>query len=310
MDLKDFVPALAKYTGIQNQELLEKDVRLHLLLTALDGDDRLHEDLLFKGGTCLIKCFLGYWRFSEDLDFTWRSQDHWAQMGTKQARRAIRPIRRTALEAIEQHAEKLNMARPEKEGVTYGRSGQMMTVQLTYEAVSGLPAFVKLQINYLDPILYDIEERSANSLLGGSIPEELEFLEPDLSARYADPASCFTYDPREILTEKCRAILTRQAASIKDVLDLYLLDRKLNLRVKNHLKTIRQKTQFGVERRKRYRKQLKDAKDRFNALREADVKPLMLKEIDLGDFEEYRRELLVLLEKERERLLANEGGDS
>ena len=73
MDLKGFVPALAKYTGIQNQELLEKDVRLHLLLTALAGDDRLHEHLLFKRGNCLIKCFLGYWRFSEDLDFTWRA---------------------------------------------------------------------------------------------------------------------------------------------------------------------------------------------------------------------------------------------
>lgn len=34
------------------------------------------EKWIFKGGTCLKKCFFDNYRFSEDLDFTILAQDH------------------------------------------------------------------------------------------------------------------------------------------------------------------------------------------------------------------------------------------
>lgn len=33
------------------------------------------DDLIFKGGTCLRKCYIKNYRFSEDLDFTAREKD-------------------------------------------------------------------------------------------------------------------------------------------------------------------------------------------------------------------------------------------
>ncbi len=35
--------------------------------SALSNDDFFSRNFLFKGGTCLIKNYLGYFRFSEDL---------------------------------------------------------------------------------------------------------------------------------------------------------------------------------------------------------------------------------------------------
>ena len=36
----------------------------------------LRESWVFKGGTCLKKCYFETYRFSEDLDFTLRNEEH------------------------------------------------------------------------------------------------------------------------------------------------------------------------------------------------------------------------------------------
>jgi predicted nucleotidyltransferase component of viral defense system len=59
-----------KYT---HKEIVEKDLYLHDLLSNLFSDQYFKENFLFKGGTCLVKCYLGYYRFSEDIDFTWKN---------------------------------------------------------------------------------------------------------------------------------------------------------------------------------------------------------------------------------------------
>jgi predicted nucleotidyltransferase component of viral defense system len=51
------VPMLSEHLGVKDQELLEKDVRLHALLASLVRDPTFGPDLVFKGGTCLIKCY-------------------------------------------------------------------------------------------------------------------------------------------------------------------------------------------------------------------------------------------------------------
>ena len=56
-----------KYT---HKEIVEKDLYVHNLLSNLFSAQYFKENFLFKGSTCLEKCYLGYYRFSEDLDFT------------------------------------------------------------------------------------------------------------------------------------------------------------------------------------------------------------------------------------------------
>lgn len=38
--------------------------------------EELAETWIFKGGTCLKKCYFETYRFSEDLDFTVRNEEH------------------------------------------------------------------------------------------------------------------------------------------------------------------------------------------------------------------------------------------
>lgn len=60
-------------------EVVEKDYVLGWFLGAISSHPTLRADWLFKGGTCLKKCYFETYRFSEDLDFTLRNPDHLKQ---------------------------------------------------------------------------------------------------------------------------------------------------------------------------------------------------------------------------------------
>ena len=56
--------------------VVEKDYALGWLLAGLAAHPTLADNWVFKGGTCLKKCFFETYRFSEDLDFTLRDPAH------------------------------------------------------------------------------------------------------------------------------------------------------------------------------------------------------------------------------------------
>ncbi len=51
-------------------DIIEKDYVLGWMLAAIAAMPQLRHTWVFKGGTCLRKCFFETYRFSEDLDFT------------------------------------------------------------------------------------------------------------------------------------------------------------------------------------------------------------------------------------------------
>ena len=57
-------------------EVVEKDYVLGWVLGGIFSHSSLRNEWLFKGGTCLKKCYFETYRFSEDLDFTLRNSDH------------------------------------------------------------------------------------------------------------------------------------------------------------------------------------------------------------------------------------------
>lgn len=52
------------------EDVIEKDYVLGWMLAAIAANEELRETWVFKGGTCLRKCYYETYRFSEDLDFT------------------------------------------------------------------------------------------------------------------------------------------------------------------------------------------------------------------------------------------------
>jgi len=51
-------------------DVVEKDYVLGWLLWGIGANKSLGDSWIFKGGTCLKKCYIETYRFSEDLDFT------------------------------------------------------------------------------------------------------------------------------------------------------------------------------------------------------------------------------------------------
>ena len=59
-----------------NPHVVEKDYALGWLLAGIFANDKIVDGWVFKGGTCLKKCFFETYRFSEDLDFTLKDESH------------------------------------------------------------------------------------------------------------------------------------------------------------------------------------------------------------------------------------------
>ena len=53
-----------------SQDVIERDYLLGWLLAGIANHEALRQTWIFKGGTCLRKCYYETYRFSEDLDFT------------------------------------------------------------------------------------------------------------------------------------------------------------------------------------------------------------------------------------------------
>ena len=89
----DFVTQLSSTLKIKRVDMVERDIILHQILTDLSNDGFFSKNFLLKGGgTCLIKHYLGYFRFSEGADFTWRDQSRFRDKTAKEIREELSPI--------------------------------------------------------------------------------------------------------------------------------------------------------------------------------------------------------------------------
>ena len=68
IDKQEILSYAAKYSLSANT--IEKDYVINWILAGIVNSKILREKWIFKGGTCLKKCYFEAYRFSEDLDFT------------------------------------------------------------------------------------------------------------------------------------------------------------------------------------------------------------------------------------------------
>jgi len=69
MILRKEIAGIAAQTGVV-KSTVDKDWALGHFIDAIFSIPELKQKLIFKGGTCLKKCYIPGYRFSEDLDFT------------------------------------------------------------------------------------------------------------------------------------------------------------------------------------------------------------------------------------------------
>lgn len=186
---------------------IDKDWVLGHFLSGLFDNDYFQENLVFKGGTCLKKCYFENYRFSEDLDFT-----------------AIRIKRSKILSNLKKVIQKVES----ETGILFGKveiKNQSFVDQLVAYACriqfygADHPDSKKIppQSRWQTSIKLDFTLHETICLN----KEDRKIIHP-----YSDVLPCYyavCYPIEEILAEKFRALLQRKYAAPRDYYDLWYI---------------------------------------------------------------------------------------
>lgn len=294
--MKEFFAGLRKVGGQSvSAEIIEKDYRLHRLLHEISQSRLLKDCLVFKGGTCLIKAYAGYYRFSEDVDFTRRQDSDWLNsLGKSAARTGKRCSEEISkyLEEFKSISRRLALGFSGDKAKSFALGGdvdihgggKMVDFWLRYRSdVSEIPDKIKVQINLVDVIEFPVASMPLSSYVAGSDLDDLKFKYGEASDEYCRAIVYPCYDSREIFVEKCRAAMTRIVYKPRDVLDIYVMERKFGYSIAEYRPSIVKKTRYMLDMYSKYRDsfQSKEFPDE-HVLTDAEKK-LLLKSIP-GDF--------------------------
>jgi len=308
---KDFVNAVARTQKVKRTDLIEKDLILHQILFDLSKDKFFHDNFAFKGGTCLAKCYLDYFRFSEDIDFTWKNQSVFEGKSQKEVRRYLSPVIDKIGEIFEEiakaHELDFTCQKDDRNYVELTGGDKTCTFKLWYQSeVLGRKSFLKVQMNFMENICYPFEGAELNSLITEN-PEELILLYPEYEV-YTKKIAFDVYDCHEILAEKIRAILTRQGTKARDYLDVYLIEKQFGIQLDDIFTCALEKARFTLNHYERYRQNLEEKKQTLlsTPFNWGEEKGLLLKEIDEKDFYKFTERLRAFLTKVMDSLFEAE----
>jgi len=184
--------------------LLEKDYYLTIVLS---GMDRLSENLIFKGGTCLNKIYYSYYRLSEDLDFIMRLPS--GKLSRADRRRVIKPIKDNILS----YANSYGMTINDVNNTGHKESSQYIFYIDYNSAVLGNKQSIKLEIGLrFNPILPVSKQEVSH-----------KFLHPFTKEPLFDGSAVNCLALKELVAEKMRATATRLTIVPRDFYDISFL---------------------------------------------------------------------------------------
>ena len=283
-ELIDFISTRLK---IASRDLIEKDIILSKILFHLMQDKTFSQNYAFKGGTCLTKCYLGYYRFSEDMDFTYLNQKDFIGKSKNKLRETMSDKINQLGKLIETIAKKLDLDfKLEKENKRYfqfGGSNAFVTFKIWYNSIElGKETFVKIQVNHIEKLNYPIKELNVNFILSKNLEKDFSFIAGEDADVLLKPLKIKVYDLKEILIEKIRAILTRRGIKARDFVDVFLIVKKEKLNLNDFKKEIIEK----INNMMKFEKYNQNIKNKETQLKEdlilGEEEALMLFPIDKG----------------------------
>lgn len=203
LDRTLFVEALnftSSKTGFR-QALIEKDYYCSLILSYFFDSET---NLVFKGGTCLNKVFSGFYRLSEDLDFTIPVDSTKTRTDRRQL---IEPVKKQFLLINSS----VNCFRIKKELTGANVSTQYIGEVEYLSSITGKNETIKIEVALREPLFITAKEEKASTLLTNPFT-----LKPFIS-----PFPVTTISKKEAFAEKIRAALSRKEPAIRDYYDLF-----------------------------------------------------------------------------------------
>ena len=195
---------VASETGL-SPYVIEKDYVIGWVLAGIYNHPEICEAWVFKGGTCLKKCFFETYRFSEDLDFTLRDAAHLDEA-------FLSRVLSEAADWVYQNAG-INIPIDElkaevytnKAGVTGGQARVYFRNPLPHTRNS--PGRIKVDLTTHEVLVRE--------------PVQREVLHP-YTDRPAEGMHALCYDFPEVFAEKTRALAERtRPRDLYDAINLY-----------------------------------------------------------------------------------------
>jgi predicted nucleotidyltransferase component of viral defense system len=197
--LREAIVFTAAETGFLPR-LIEKDYFCSVLLEYLAAGS---DALIFKGGTCLSKVHVGFYRLSEDLDFSISSPPE----STRSERKAHSARLKKLVAGIAEHRSVFRIVEP--------LTGANASTQ--YNAVLGYRSLlddheepVRIEVGIREPVMTEPLLGLSSTLLQSPIDAQ-----PLVEAF---PVRCLSYF--EAMAEKLRAALCRRQVAIRDFFDV------------------------------------------------------------------------------------------
>lgn len=181
--------------------LIEKDYFCTLLLAYLSPE--MSEQVVFKGGTCLTKVLVGFYRLSEDLDFAISLPVD----SSRASRSRCVETMKVAVGEVVEAVPGFRLLRP-----LQGANNSMQYVgAVGYDSpVTGQVDTIRIEISLREPLLMPVLNGSAETIL----------LDPITGRAMVPSVVVPCISKTEALAEKTRAALTRRAIAIRDFYDI------------------------------------------------------------------------------------------
>jgi predicted nucleotidyltransferase component of viral defense system len=208
MILQKEISSIAQLKGV-SKSTIDKDWVLGHFLAAIYSDQELKETLIFKGGTCLKKCYFPDYRFSEDLDFTSKKRDF--ELTNNHLKNVCAHLEEKV--ELKTHIDSLRPLRFKGELTGYEANIKFWGADHPRNEAPAPPDRWQTRIK-IEIILYEI-------MLFPEINKEILHTYSDRLTVHPNSIPCYAIE--EVLAEKLRALIQRSYTAPRDFYDIWFL---------------------------------------------------------------------------------------
>ena len=210
MILQNEIATIAAQKGVL-KSTIEKDWALGHFLDAIFTLPELRQKLIFKGGTCIKKCYIPEYRFSEDLDFTSTDKEfkltrtHLTEILNLIQQRIEMPVH---IESLKEMVYKDQLAGYEATIKYWGPDHRRNEAPAPPQRWL---TKIKMEITLYELMLFPISEK------------DITHLYSDKLTHNAHRVPCYCIE--EVLAEKIRALIQRSYTAPRDFYDIWYLSK-------------------------------------------------------------------------------------
>lgn len=231
MILKKEIESLAEAQSVL-KSTIDKDWVLGHFIDGIYSIPELNDVLIFKGGTCLRKCYFPNYRFSEDLDFT--CTDTTFELTKKIMNQLVQVI--TNKTAMPLHIEELKPLKHNDKLTGYKAIIKFWGADHPRNQAPPPPerwtTSIKIEIILYEQMVFPLETRQVHHPYSDQLSQ--------------NPLKIPCYEIHEVLSEKFRALIQRSYTAPRDFYDIWYLA--------NHVKDIHwQKVKEAFYKKMKYK---------------------------------------------------------